>query len=232
MLKLNSKLTVLIIFLLTAGQIGALDNTGEKTENLEKETEEVVIKKIDTEKARGELQLLQGELDYQTEKELHLENPWTMDLKNKSYASGEKLQAALEDSLLEPLAGAYVKAEEKYGVNAIFLAALSIHESGWGTSNITRQKNNLFGFGAYDHSPFDSAVGFDSRTESIEAAARLLSNDYLSEDGRYYQGGYTLSHVGVNYASCLTWPDKVARVMQMLQKEIERHDNSEYNKTR
>ena len=41
-------------------------------------------------------------------------------------------------------------AEKQYNVNGIFIAAVAIHESGWGGSSIATNKKNLFGYGAYD----------------------------------------------------------------------------------
>ena len=43
--------------------------------------------------------------------------------------------------------------EQQYNINGIFVAAVGIHESGWGTSSISKNKKNLFGYGAYDSDP-------------------------------------------------------------------------------
>ena len=43
--------------------------------------------------------------------------------------------------------------EKQYNINGVFVAAVGIHESEWGTSKIALQKNNLFGYGAYDSNP-------------------------------------------------------------------------------
>ena len=37
-------------------------------------------------------------------------------------------------------------AEQQYNVNGIFLAAVAIHESNWGTSAMAQNKKNLFGY--------------------------------------------------------------------------------------
>ena len=37
--------------------------------------------------------------------------------------------------------------EKQYNINGVFVAAVGIHESAWGTSKIARDKNNLFGYG-------------------------------------------------------------------------------------
>ena len=46
-------------------------------------------------------------------------------------------------------AEAFYNAEQKYNVNGLLLVAMAIHESGWGTSAISLDKRNLFGYGAY-----------------------------------------------------------------------------------
>ena len=44
--------------------------------------------------------------------------------------------------------------EQQYGINGVFVAAIGIHESAWGTSKIATNKKNLFGYGAYDMSAY------------------------------------------------------------------------------
>ena len=53
-------------------------------------------------------------------------------------------------SKLRGIGQALKDAEEKYGVNALLILGVAINESGWGTSNISQTKNNLFGIKAYD----------------------------------------------------------------------------------
>ena len=231
-MRVNIAATALIF--LAAASIAAMPvDTEEKTEysyNLEIK-EDNSLELLETKLELLEAQKRIEELEEKKEEPgpIALIDPHSGDLRQKSGVSPEALAETLEGSVLKECAEHYVQAEKEYSVNAFFLAALSIHESGWGTSNIAQQKNNLFGFAAYDHSPFESAKGFDSKKDSIMAAARLLSNDYLSEDGRHHTGGYTISHVGANYATCGSWPSKVASTMQMLQEEIE---NDDHYKTR
>ena len=54
----------------------------------------------------------------------------------------------------------FIDAGKTYGVNALYLAAHAIHESAFGTSDIALGKNNLFGFGSYDASPFIASYRF------------------------------------------------------------------------
>ena len=62
--------------------------------------------------------------------------------------------------IFEQNAEVFYNVEQKYNINGIFLASMAIHESGWGSSKIAKDKKNLFGFGAYDRIPYDSAVTF------------------------------------------------------------------------
>ena len=71
-------------------------------------------------------------------------------------------------------------AEQEYGINGVFLASIAIHESGWGTSSIALNKNNLFGYMAYDGSAYSSSASFSSYSEGIDLLARVLIKYYLN----------------------------------------------------
>ncbi len=64
--------------------------------------------------------------------------------------------------------------EKQYNINGMFVAAVGIHESAWGTSKISRDKNNLFGYGAYDSNPYNGAYTFDNYDESIDLVSRVF----------------------------------------------------------
>ena len=57
------------------------------------------------------------------------------------------------DSKLAGKGETFKAAEQKYGVNALYLVAHSALESAWGRSNIAKDKNNFFGIAAYDDTP-------------------------------------------------------------------------------
>lgn len=84
---------------------------------------------------------------------------------------------------------AFYDAEQKYGINGVFLASIAIHESGWGKSSIAVQKHNLFGFGAYDNSPFESAVTFATYSDGIDVVASWLASNYLNTAGTLLKTG-------------------------------------------
>jgi len=69
--------------------------------------------------------------------------------------------------------------EKVYGINGVFVAAVGIHESGWGTSRIATNKKNLFGYGAYDMNAYASAYKYDGYVAGIDMIARVLMKNYL-----------------------------------------------------
>ncbi|MBK3493510.1 SH3 domain-containing protein [Viridibacillus sp. YIM B01967] len=125
-----------------------------------------------------------------------------------------------------------IKAANKYGVNALYLAAHAIHESGFGTSDISVARNNVFGFGAYDITPFIGAVKFDSIGNNLEFIAQSIKATYLNplnwkyNDGAYL--GYTVKDIngvridtlskGMNfyYASDSNWGNAIANHMNAI----------------
>lgn len=135
-----------------------------------------------------------------------------------------------KNKIFEQSAEYFYKAEQKYKVNGIFLASIGIHESAWGTSKIANDKNNLFGFTAYDSEPYNSATSFDNYESAINKIAEALSTKYLhvagtkiSDDltatGTYFNGT-TAKSVNVRYASDTGWADKVFNYMQYLYNKL------------
>ena len=116
--------------------------------------------------------------------------------------------------------------EKKYNINGIFLASMAIHESGWGSSQIAKDKNNLFGYGSYDETPYESSMDFENYEEGIETVAKSLTKYYLNPAGTkiyngeiaqaWYYNGPTLQGVNTRYASDKEWYKKVYSYMEML----------------
>lgn len=71
----------------------------------------------------------------------------SMNLTEKSDLKAEDIDRVTAGTGLAGLGKTFIQAEERNGVNAQFLVALAIYESGWGGSRIARDKNNIFGFG-------------------------------------------------------------------------------------
>lgn len=134
------------------------------------------------------------------------------------------------NKIFEDNAGLFYDIEQRYKINGLFLASIGIHESNWGTSNIANQKKNLFGYGAYDFSAFESATTFESYQYGIEFVAKSLVKYYLNERnsliydgeaaaGTYYNGP-TVSGVNTRYASDENWANKVYTIMQSLYEKL------------
>ena len=121
---------------------------------------------------------------------------------------------------------AFYNAEKKYNINGIFLASIAIHESAWGSSEIAKNKKNLFGYGSYDSTPYDSSFEFTDYTECIDTVAKSLVKYYLNPSGTkiydnetavaWYYNGPTLRGVNTRYASDSEWYTKVFSHMETL----------------
>lgn len=120
-------------------------------------------------------------------------------------------------------AEAFYNAEQKYNVNGLLLVAMAIHESGWGTSAISLDKRNLFGYGAYDNDAYNSAYTFDTYAEGIEFVAKILAKAYLNPagmtmsdgdttTGRFYSSP-TLTGINIRYSTDPNWCTKVFSYM-------------------
>lgn len=123
--------------------------------------------------------------------------------------------AAIDAPAMVGLGPAFKEAERKTGINSLFLAAIAIHESNKGTSNIARQKNNLFGWGAYDSDPFESAYSFATKEIGILYVASRLRELYVENWGLK-----TIDEIGRKYASDPNWGNRVFNWVWRLQNEI------------
>ncbi len=120
--------------------------------------------------------------------------------------------------------------EKQYNINGIFVAAVGVHESAWGTSKISLEKKNLFGYGAYDSNPYHSAYNFFDYSESIDLLARVFVKYYLNPKGTSiydgeiatgsYYNGATLTGVNKKYASDKNWANSVYQYMQYLYNKL------------
>jgi beta-N-acetylglucosaminidase len=120
--------------------------------------------------------------------------------------------------------------EQEYGINGLFLAAIGIHESAWGTSTIAQNKKNLFGYGSYDSDPYNMSFSFESYKEGIELVAKTLTKYYINEPGTAifdnqvavgsYYNGSTIEAVNIRYASDTTWHTKIFNIMKSLYSKL------------
>ncbi len=131
------------------------------------------------------------------EKRLYLNKE--LDLRTPSNVTVDEMEKMLEGTGLSGLGKAFVEAEQKYGVNAIYLMGLAAEESGYGTSSFAKLRNNLMGWCAYDSDP-NKAMYFETKEACILHVASKLKANYLTEGGAYFEG-YTVKAIDVHYAS-------------------------------
>lgn len=160
---------------------------------------------------------------------------FNMTLNKPSGLTLEQFQKVLTDSkdtnkIFSENAEYFYYIEKQYNINGLFVAAIGIHESAWGTSKIAQNKKNLFGYGAYDSSPYSSSYSFTSYSEGIDLIARVLVKHYLNQNGtaiygsekatgKYYNGA-TITGVNQKYATDKNWANKVYSYMEYLYKKI------------
>lgn len=114
---------------------------------------------------------------------------------------------------------AFVKAEETYGVNSIFLISIASLESAHGTMMF--RPNNMFGYGR---------TGFSSKEECIMTVAKGLGTRYLPPGGSLYGGSPTLKGVNKRYAANPQWYYKVGKYMQGYYAELAAEKNGALDK--
>ena len=172
---------------------------------------------------------------YQEENNIITKCDFNMALNKPSGLTLEQFKKVLNDSkdvnrIFSENAEYFYYIEKQYSINGIFVAAIGIHESAWGTSKIAINKKNLFGYGAYDSSPYSSSYSFSTYSEGIDLIARVLVKYYLNPNGtaiygneiangKYYNGN-TISAVNQKYATDKNWANKVYKYMEYLYKKI------------
>ena len=113
--------------------------------------------------------------------------------------------------------------EQQYNVNGLFVAAIAVHESGWGTSALSLRTKNLFGYGAYDRDPSAYASQFGAYESGIDLVSRVLVKYYLNPkgtpiyneeiaQGTYFHGA-TVKVVNTAYESDKRWGENVYKGM-------------------
>lgn len=119
------------------------------------------------------------------------------------------------EGVLAGLGRAIVSAELKYCLNGLIMAGHAHEETGGGTSRLARERNNLFGIGAWDENP-DNASRFTSREECIEWYASYVTWEYLHPRGQYYGGASTLRGMNKHWATDPAWATKCAERANLL----------------
>lgn len=141
------------------------------------------------------------------------------DLRTKSNMSIEEYQKMLGNTALYEIAESLYNAEQKFGVNGLYLMGLACLESSYGNSNFAKNRNNIFGWNAVDSNP-GRASYFTSKTECVMFVAEKLSNNYLSEDGCYFEG-YTAKDIDKHYCTDKQHANKIIKIIEKLEKKLD-----------
>jgi hypothetical protein len=107
----------------------------------------------------------------------------------------------------------FYDAANRNSLDPVYLLAHAAHESAWGTSNIGKSKNNYYGIGAFDSSPYKSAYSWNGIDAGIEAGADWITKNYIAK------GQNTLRKMRHNngvheYATDPSWDEKILSIMQ------------------
>lgn len=150
------------------------------------------------------------------------------DLHNLTKPSGlepDNINKIIEGTNIEGMGYTFCEAERLYGVNALFLLALTKQESNWGESKFGNDRNNLTGYNAWTNKPSRATV-FNSKDESVYQTAKLLSDLYLKPGSTYYNGK-SIYAVNVNYCQdrygnpLESWSSGISSIMEKLGGEIQ-----------
>ena len=119
-----------------------------------------------------------------------------------------------------PYAQALITAEQKYSVNVFFLIGVEALESGWITSSISRNCNNLGGVRETSSHPSNGCGSnsgggfayFNSIPEFIDYHASMLHRNYLTPGGSYYEGTSPYDVVKHYCPGSSSWPVSVIKI--------------------
>ena len=140
-------------------------------------------------------------------------------LKINSGVTAEQIDAAIAkavgtDSYMYGTGKDFIEAGQQSGLDPLYLVAHAIEETGWGKSQIVKDKNNWYGIGAFDSSPYASAYNFDNKRAGIVEGAKWIAKNYTNgseKQDTLYKMVHSSS--GHNYATNPSWANNIATLM-------------------
>lgn len=142
------------------------------------------------------------------------------DLRIKTNVSVEEYQQMLEGTELHEIAKSLYDAEQTFNINGLYLMGLACLESSYGNSSFAKNRNNIFGWNAVDSNP-GKASYFNSKSGCVMFVAEKLSNNYLSENGCYFEG-YTASDIDKHYCTDKQHANKIIKIIEKLEKKLDK----------
>lgn len=153
----------------------------------------------------------------------------------KRYLSSRISGSSLSSSVMnnDSVINEFFNSQNNLGVNAALEYSMAMLESGYGTSQIAREKYNLFGWGAVDSGPYAGAFKFSSVEQGVNYHFKnAVSSGYLDvvSDFRYYGGSVGNKNNGLNvkYASDPYWGMKIAGLYYSMDKQAGYKDYNYY----
>lgn len=189
---------------------GVILNTYSREENV-KQIKELAQKCVD---ARERLRL-EEERRIEEERIAQLKphyNPYN--LRELSNLTEEQIYNMLEDNALQTLSRAYYYAEQEYQINILFIISLNREESGNGRSSLSISHNNLGGVKGNNGYKSYSDWG-----ESLNDICRLINEEYLTEDGSYYNG-LSIFDINKRYCEQDSWGNKLNQIANELLNKV------------
>ena len=120
-----------------------------------------------------------------------------------------------KSSAMKNLGYAFIDGQNKTDTNALLTFSLAVVESASGTSKIALQKNNLFGWKAYDSSPYLSADAFKSAQQAVHEMMGINLKGYTNTTSWKHNGsflGNKAAGLNVKYASASDWGKIIASI--------------------
>lgn len=113
--------------------------------------------------------------------------------------------ARYKNSKLNGKGNVFISMEKKYGISARFMAAIATQESGCGTSNRARTRNDCFGMTGYGKNK-----RWGSIDSNIECAFSLIDRLYIKK------GRTTVTSIGRVYCATGGWASHVTSHMRRI----------------
>ena len=162
----------------------------------------------------GDIQAHTEEQQIYNELEKNLYIDINTDLRIPSNLNAIEYDTMLQGTNLYGLGKALEQAEKNYNVNGLYLMGLACLESGYGLSGYAINRNNLVGWGAYDNNP-DNASYFESKDDCILFVAQKLQQNYLTENGAYFEG-YNAKSIDIHYCTDKLHANKIINIINNL----------------
>lgn len=95
-----------------------------------------------------------------------------------------------------------IELQDKYGINALFLAAITLVESGGGKSKAAKTKNNVAGIRTRQNGKY-VLKKFKTVDECLEYLAKNISQNYINKNLE------TIENINKKYAQSNIWSDSI-----------------------